>query len=104
MQVRIYGSEGVLSLDLERDTIELAREGMDDEAIPLEDGALRYDGRRPVEAFCDLALGRSNTNLGDPLPSAYGIAVIERALAAARDGRVKRIVTRHADGTPPHVR
>jgi predicted dehydrogenase len=87
MQVRVYGSEGVLTVDLERDRIELVREDGHDDAMALDAGALRYDGVPPVHAFCDLALGRLTINHGDALPSAYGVAVIEAALQAAQIGR-----------------
>jgi predicted dehydrogenase len=88
MEVRVYGSEGMLTVDMERDRVEVVREDGRDDAIVLDAGALRYDGMRPVHAFCELAQGRHTTNLGDPLASAYGVATIEAALSSARTGRV----------------
>ena len=88
MEVRVFGSEGVAIVDLERDRIEVVREDGDDYSFPLMRGATIYPGTIPVHAFCDLALGYPEAvNHGDPVASALGIAVIEAALRSAQSRR-----------------
>jgi predicted dehydrogenase len=85
MEVRVFGSEGVAVVDLERDRIEIVREDGDDFSYPLMRGATIYPGTLPVHAFCDLALGYPDAvNHGDAVASALGIAVIEAALLSSK--------------------
>ncbi|MCE2527731.1 MAG: Gfo/Idh/MocA family oxidoreductase [Actinomycetia bacterium] len=92
MEVRVFGTEGVVIVDLERDRIEVVREDGEDYAFPLMRGATLYPGTLPVHGFCDLALGYPNAvNHGDPVASALGIAVIEAALRSARTRRAEPI-------------
>lgn len=91
LDVRIYGSEGAITVDIERDRIELAREDRANEALSLDAGALMYPATAPLHAFCDLVAGRIKENRGDPLASAFGIAAIEAGLQSAADGATVRI-------------
>jgi predicted dehydrogenase len=91
LDIRIYGTEGALTLDMERDRLELSREDHVDVAIPLDAGALTYPAATPIHAFCDLIAGRTAVNLGDPLFSALGIAAIEAGLKSSSSGRIESI-------------
>ena len=92
MEVRVFGTEGVAIVDLERDRIEVVREDGDDYSFPLMRGAAIYPATAPVHAFCDLALGHPDAvNHGDPVASALGIAVIEASLQSARTGRAEPV-------------
>ena len=98
MEVRVFGAEGVVIVDLERDRIEIVREDGDDYAFPLMRGATLYPATAPVHAFCDVALGRTGAvNHGDPVASGLGIAVIEAALASAQTRRVEPVSTAVAE-------
>lgn len=98
MEVRVFGAEGVVIVDLERDRIEVVREDGKDYAFPLMRGATLYPGTLPVHGFCDLALGQSGAiNHGDPVASALGIAVIEAALLSAQTGRSESVSGALAD-------
>ena len=92
MEVRVFGTEGVVVVDLERDRIELVRQDGDDYAFPLMRGAAIYPATLPVHAFCDLALGNPEAvNHGDPVASALGVAVIEAALRSAGTRRAESV-------------
>ncbi|MDE0122143.1 MAG: Gfo/Idh/MocA family oxidoreductase [bacterium] len=85
MEVRVFGTEGVAIVDLERDRIEVVREDGDDYSFPLMRGATIYPATLPVHAFCDLAVGYPDAvNHGDAVASALGIAVIQAALRSAQ--------------------
>lgn len=92
MEVRVFGTEGVAIVDLERDRIEVVRQDGDDYSFPLMRGATLYPAAAPVDAFCDLALGYPDAvNHGDAVASALGIAVIEAALLSARTRRAEPV-------------
>lgn len=101
MEMRVFGSEGVVIVDLERDRIEVVREDGDDYSFPLMRGATLYPATLPVHAFCDLALGYPDAvNHGDPVASALGIAVIEAALMSAQTRRAETVSPAVADAEP----
>ncbi|MDE0602123.1 MAG: Gfo/Idh/MocA family oxidoreductase [bacterium] len=92
MEVRVFGTEGVAVVDLERDRIEVVRQDGDDYSFPLMRGATLYPAAAPVHAFCDVASGRPGAvNHGDPVASALGIAVIEAALLSAQTRRAEPV-------------
>ena len=92
MEVRVFGSEGLVIVDLERDRVEVVREDGKDYGFPLMRGATLYPGTLPVHGFCDLAIGNSESvNHGDPVASALGIAVIEAALLSAQTRRAEPV-------------
>ena len=91
LDLRLYGSEGAVIVDLERDRIELVREDRVDLAIPLDAGALSYPAAAPIHAFCDRILGRIQENRGDPYPSAIGVAVIEAGLRSSGSQRPESV-------------
>ena len=105
MEVRVFGTEGVVIVDLERDRIEVVREDGDDYAFPLMRGATLYPGTFPVHGFCDLALGYPNAvNHGDPVASALGIAAIEAGLRSAHTRRAESISAAVAEAEARGVR
>lgn len=92
MEVRVFGTEGVAIVDLERDRIEIVRQDGEDYAFPLMRGATIYPATLPVHGFCELALGHPDTvNHGDPVASALGVAVIEAGLRAAESRRSEAV-------------
>ncbi len=92
MEVRVFGSEGLAVVDLERDRIEVVRQDGDDYSFPLMRGATLYPAAAPVHAFCDMVLGRTGAaNHGDPVASALGVAVIEAGLRAAHSRRPEAV-------------
>ena len=91
LDVRLYGSDGAVTVDIERDRVELAREDRADIAIPIDAGGLIYPPAAPVHAFCDLITGQIEENRGDPLSSALGVAAIEAGLRSSLTGRSESI-------------
>jgi predicted dehydrogenase len=73
LEIRLFGSEGNLLVDFERDELRLARpDGVWE--VPLEPGAGRYDGRGPAAALVDVALGRLAE---PPSPGELGCRTVE---------------------------
>ena len=62
VDLRIFGAEGMLLLDLERERLELRRRDGRDEVVALKAGDGAYVCDEPVRAFVDLCLGRKTEN------------------------------------------
>ncbi len=74
MDIRIYGTEGMLFFDSERARLELRRLDGDDEIVPLVRGETDYDGELPVKVFAALCAGKDVVNASN---AENGAAVTE---------------------------
>lgn len=94
IDVRIFGSEGMLLLDIERERCEIRRDDGRDIRIAMQPGDGDYPASAPWQAFLDLISGRTHEN---PMDAELGVSVVELLEAAyrsAEEGRVVRIVGR----------
>lgn len=89
LQVRVYGSEGQLVVDLERDFLWLYRDdGVDDKAhLPPHAGLYRCDG--PPNALIDLTLGQDVPNRST---ADLGARTVEFVEAAERSAGSRQLV------------
>lgn len=72
LEIRVFGSQGNLLVDFERDELRLDRpDGT--RIVRLEPGAGRYDGRGPAAALVDVALGRRQST---PSPGELGARTV----------------------------
>lgn len=86
IDIRIFGSEGMLLLDIERERLEIRRNDGRDTVIPMHPGDGDYPASAPWQAFVDLTLGRTDEN---PMPAdlaAKTVAVLEAAYRSANEG------------------
>lgn len=92
LQVRVYGSEGQLIVDLERDFLWLYREdGVDEKvALPKHAGLYQCDG--PPNALVDLTLGADVVNRS---PADLGAKTVEFVESAERSAREQQMVRAH---------
>lgn len=81
--VRIYGSEGQLVIDLERDFLWLYREDGVDEKVALPNKAGLYQCDGPPDTLVDLTLGRGAANRSPAELGARTVEVIAAAYASA---------------------
>lgn len=91
LRLHITGSDGVMSLELDRDTASLHLPGGITEQIPIAPGDWIYTCTGPVNALADLAHGKGENHA----PAAIGaatVSVIAAMLASA-----------HAGGAPQQV-
>ena len=81
LDVRVFGSEGVLSLDIERARLQVLRDDGDhyESDLPADAGAYECDG--PPNNFVDLILGKTQENNA---PGIVGMKAIELVDAAYR--------------------
>jgi predicted dehydrogenase len=86
MDIRIFGTEGMVLLDIERERCEIRRNDGNDTDIEMRAGD--YPASAPWQTFVDLVLGRSDDNPMPPALAAKTVAVIEAAHRSAKDGGV----------------
>jgi predicted dehydrogenase len=93
VDIRIFGDEGTLLLDLERERVELRRHDGHHRSVELEPGCGRYSAEGPPARFVELVHGYGeNESPGEV--AARSVELIEALLASAeRGGGVVRIDT-----------
>jgi predicted dehydrogenase len=87
LDLRAFGSEGMLLVDIERERLELRREDGRDFALPIDpgDGAYSCDG--PPNRFVDLILGRDRPNNSSGVVGARSVELLDAAYRSAASGR-----------------
>ena len=88
-EIRIFGSEGQLHADLERDRLWWWRadHGGEEIALPVDAGA--YHCRGPVDTLVDLALGRPVINRSPLELGARTVDVLAAAYRSMSSGRME---------------
>jgi predicted dehydrogenase len=86
LDLRIFGDEGMLQLDVERERCVLRRHDGAHEDVPVEPGAGSYECRRAVNRFIDLIRALEDRNDSPLEASARATELIEALLVSAREG------------------
>jgi predicted dehydrogenase len=91
LDLRIFGSDGMLLVDVERERLALRRQDGRDFALPIDpgDGAYSCDG--PPNRFVDLILGRDVPNNSSGEIGARSVELLDAAYRSARSGRAEPI-------------
>lgn len=90
LEVRIFGSEGALHIDFERDRVWLFRGTRDEVRLQLDRDEGRYDCSQPANVIVDLAKGRPAENKS---PAELGARVVELLDAAYRSADAGTVAT-----------
>ncbi len=97
VDLRIFGSDGVLLLDCERARLELRRHDGRLESVPLPPDAGIYSCEGPPHNFVDLILGRTTTNFAPGEAAMRSVLLLDAAYRSARSGRPENIEVSPAD-------
>ena len=89
VDLRLYGEEGFIFLDLERERLELRRLDGDDYIHDFKpgEGALAYSTEEPLNRFVDICLGRDVVNDGDASVGMRTVEVLDAMYRSAAEGR-----------------
>lgn len=93
MDIRIFGSEGMLLFDVERERLELRRNDGADLMISITPGEGGYDGTLPVHRFIEICAGLSSNNAADAENGARVVETLEALYRSAATGQTERIGT-----------
>jgi predicted dehydrogenase len=85
VDVRIFGSEGVLNLDLERERLEVFRHDGKHRSIPIEPGQGDYDCDGPPNRFVELIKGEGRNDSPGEV-GARSVELIDAMFESAAEG------------------
>lgn len=91
IDLRVFGTEGMLLLDIERERLEVRRDDREDTVFPMEAGDGDYVCVEPVERFVEICRGMGG---GNDAPGEVGMAAVElldAAYRSHRSGRKERV-------------
>jgi predicted dehydrogenase len=92
VDLRLFGTEGVLMLDVERERVTLSRYDGRREEVAIEPGEGEYECLVPPARFIELASGASTENNSGPDVAARSVELIEALLrSSAADGAEVRV-------------
>ena len=89
VDIRLFGDEGMLLLDVERERLSLRRLDGDNLDIRIAAGDGDYACVEPVNRFVDLCLGKDVENCGDASVGLRSVEVVDAMLRSAKSGRVE---------------
>jgi predicted dehydrogenase len=91
MDLRIFGSEGMLLLDCERTRLELRRHDGTGERLDLAADAGAYACEGPPNNFVDLVLGKTSENASPGESALQSVLLLDAAYRSAASGKVERV-------------
>ncbi|MFV0384982.1 Gfo/Idh/MocA family protein [Paracoccus sp. (in: a-proteobacteria)] len=91
VDIRLYGSEGVIMFDTERARLTLSRLDSTEEAFDITPAEAHYDGTLPVRAFARLCAGEDVVNASDAECGARVTEALEAMYRSAATGQLTRI-------------
>lgn len=91
IDLRIFGTEGMLLLDIERERLELRRRDGRDEVIHLAPGDGAYECESPLRVFVDICNGKAVDNPADGLVGARAVEVLDAMYRSAASGRTEPV-------------
>lgn len=91
MDIRVFGSEGMIVFDNERARLTLSRLDGTEEACPMTQEDADYDGRLPVKVFARLCAGEPVVNASDAECGARVTEALHAMYRSAASGQLERI-------------
>jgi predicted dehydrogenase len=91
IDLRIFGSEGMLLVDIERERLELRRRDSNDEIAPLKPGDGAYACDEPLRALVDLCLGRKTNNSAPGVVGLRAVETLDAMYRSAASGRMEAV-------------
>jgi predicted dehydrogenase len=92
LDLRIFGTDGMVLLDCERARLELRRHQGTNEQLELAPDAGSYQCEGPPHNFVDLILGKTNTNWSPGEAAMRSVLLLDAAYRSAVSGQIERIV------------
>ena len=91
LDIRIFGTEGMLLLDTERERMELRRDDCDDVVLDIPTGAGVYQCIEPVARLADIALGRETTSEAPGIVGMRAVEVLDAMYRSFASGKTERV-------------
>ena len=91
IDLRIFGSEGVLFLDIERGRLELRRRDGRDDIVAVTAQDLAYSCIEPVARFVEICRGAAAGNPASGLVGQRAVEVLDAMYRSAASGRIESV-------------
>lgn len=91
IDLRIFGSEGMLLLDIERQRLELRRRDGKDTVVPMAPGEGGYECEEPVTLFVDICRGAPYVNRSPGIVGQRAVEVLDAMYRSAASGRMENV-------------
>jgi predicted dehydrogenase len=91
IDLRVFGSEGVLVLDIERERLEVWRRDGRDIVVEMTKGAGAYACEKPLNVLVDICLGRQVVNQSPGIVGMRAVEVLDALYRSARSGRLEEV-------------
>jgi predicted dehydrogenase len=91
IDLRIFGSEGVLVLDIERERLEVHRRDGRDTFIEMPPGSGAYTCEEPLNTLVDICLDRQVENQSPGVVGMRAVEVLDALYRSARSGRLEEV-------------
>ncbi len=91
VDIRIFGSEGMLLLDMERARMELRRHDGAHQVAEVEPNAGVYECSGPAHNFADLVLGKTSVNHAPGTAGMRAIEMLDAAYRSATSGKEEAV-------------
>jgi predicted dehydrogenase len=91
IDIRIFGTEGVLLLDIERERLVVRRDDGADTTVPISAGDGDYPAEAPFPAFIAICRGEPAENEMPGEAAARTVEVLDSAYRSAKSGQVEEI-------------
>jgi predicted dehydrogenase len=91
IDLRIFGSEGMLLLDIERQRLEVHRRDGNDTIVPMAPGEGGYACEEPVKLLVDIARGAPFENRSPGLVGQRAVEVLDAMYRSASSGRMEAV-------------
>ena len=90
LDIRIFGDDGMLLFDVERERMKLVRHDGRDEAADIPPGGCAYDGKLPVRRFVELCRGARVENPADAEVGARVVETLDALYRSAKSGKEEK--------------
>ncbi|WP_374315933.1 Gfo/Idh/MocA family protein [Microbacterium sp.] len=100
VDIRLFGSEGVLMLDIERERMWVHRYDRAREELEVPAGSGAYECIVPPNRFIDLVAGLSTENNSDARVAAHSVELIDGLLRSSAAGGATIDIRSLSEGTP----
>ena len=91
VDLRLFGSEGMLLLDIERERLEVRRRDGRDTIIDMQPGDGGYEYTAPITTLVDLCLGRVIENRSPGFAGMRAVEVLDAMYRSVASGRMEAV-------------
>jgi predicted dehydrogenase len=93
VDLRIFGTDGIMLLDCERARLELRRHDGTTKKLDLAPDAGNYSCDGPLHNFIDLVLGKTTMNWSPGAAAMQSVCLLDAAYRSAASGRAETVAS-----------